>query len=289
MDRLVIGIGEALWDMLPEGKKLGGAPANFAFHAGQFGLESMAVSAIGLDPLGEEIAKELEEHGLPFHLDRIDYPTGTVQVTLDSNGIPRYEIKEDVAWDNIPYTKELADLAGRAQAVCFGSLAQRNPVSRETIGWFLDAVPEDCLKVFDINLRQSFYSKEIIEDSLRRCDILKINDEELEIVKEMFGLEDLPTEGLCRSIIDEYGLKMLILTCGVNGSHVFSGDVSSFLETPKVNVADTVGAGDSFTGAFVASILKGKTVREAHEAAVKVSAFVCTQSGAMPVIPEDLK
>lgn len=289
MDRLVIGIGEALWDMLPEGKKLGGAPANFAFHAGQFGLESMAVSAIGLDPLGEEIAKELEEHGLPFHLDRTDYPTGTVQVTLDSNGIPRYEIKEDVAWDNIPYTKELADLAGRAQAVCFGSLAQRNPVSRETIGWFLDAVPEDCLKVFDINLRQSFYSKEIIEDSLRRCDILKINDEELEIVKEMFGLEDLPTEGLCRSIIDEYGLKMLILTCGVNGSHVFSGDVSSFIETPKVNVADTVGAGDSFTGAFVASILKGKTVREAHEAAVKVSAFVCTQSGAMPVIPEDLK
>ena len=289
MDRLVIGIGEALWDMLPEGKKLGGAPANFAFHAGQFGLESMAVSAIGLDPLGEEIAKELEEHGLPFHLDRIDYPTGTVQVTLDSNGIPRYEIKEDVAWDNIPYTKELADLAGRAQAVCFGSLAQRNPVSRETIGWFLDAVPEDCLKVFDINLRQSFYSKEIIDDSLRRCDILKINDEELEIVKEMFGLEDLPTEGLCRSIIDEYGLKMLILTCGVNGSHVFSGDVSSFIETPKVNVADTVGAGDSFTGAFVASILKGKTVREAHEAAVKVSAFVCTQSGAMPVIPEDLK
>ncbi|MBO4230166.1 MAG: carbohydrate kinase [Bacteroidales bacterium] len=289
MDRLVIGIGEALWDMLPEGKKLGGAPANFAFHAGQFGLESMAVSAIGLDPLGEEIAKELEEHGLPFHLDRIDYPTGTVQVTLDSNGIPRYEIKEDVAWDNIPYTKELADLAGRAQAVCFGSLAQRNPVSRETIGWFLDAVPEDCLKVFDINLRQSFYSKEIIEDSLRRCDILKINDEELEIVKEMFGLDDLPTEGLCRSIIDEYGLKMLILTCGVNGSHVFSGDVSSFIETPKVKVSDTVGAGDSFTGAFVASILKGKTVREAHEAAVKVSAFVCTQSGAMPVIPEDLK
>lgn len=289
MDRLVIGIGEALWDMLPEGKKLGGAPANFAFHAGQFGLESMAVSAIGLDPLGEEIAKELEEHGLPFHLDRIDYPTGTVQVTLDSNGIPRYEIKEDVAWDNIPYTKELADLAGRAQAVCFGSLAQRNPVSRETIGWFLDAVPEDCLKVFDINLRQSFYSKEIIEDSLRRCDILKINDEELEIVKEMFELEDLPTEGLCRSIIDEYGLKMLILTCGVNGSHVFSGDVSSFIETPKVKVADTVGAGDSFTGAFVASILKGKAVREAHEAAVKVSAFVCTQSGAMPVIPEDLK
>lgn len=289
MDRLVIGIGEALWDMLPEGKKLGGAPANFAFHAGQFGLESMAVSAIGLDPLGEEIAKELESHGLPFHLDRIDYPTGTVQVTLDSAGIPHYEIKEDVAWDNIPYTKELADLAGRAEAVCFGSLAQRSPVSRETIGWFLDAVPEDCLKVFDINLRQSFYSKEVIEDSLRRCDILKINDEELEIVDKMFNLPDIPLEDRCRYIINEYGLKMLILTCGVNGSHVFASDTSSFIETPKVEVADTVGAGDSFTGAFIASILKGKSIREAHEAAVKVSAFVCTQSGAMPVIPDNLK
>lgn len=289
MDRLVIGIGEALWDMLPEGKKLGGAPANFAFHAGQFGLESMAVSAIGLDPLGEEIARELESHGLPFHLDRIDYPTGTVQVTLDSAGIPHYEIKEDVAWDNIPYTKELADLAGRAEAVCFGSLAQRSPVSRETIGWFLDAVPVDCLKVFDINLRQSFYSKEVIEDSLRRCDILKINDEELEIVDGMFSLPDIPLEDRCRYIINEYGLKMLILTCGVNGSHVFASDTSSFIETPKVEVADTVGAGDSFTGAFIASILKGKSIREAHEAAVKVSAFVCTQSGAMPVIPDNLK
>lgn len=289
MGKYVIGIGEALWDVLPEGKKLGGAPANFAYHARQFGLEGIAVSAIGHDALGEEIVEAFEEHQLPYHLARVEFPTGTVQVTLDAQGVPQYEIKTDVAWDNIPFDDELASLAADCKAVCFGSLAQRSEISRNTIGAFLDAVPADCLKVFDINLRQSFYTKEVLEASFRRCDILKINDEELEIVKEMFGLEDLPTEGLCRSIIDEYGLKMLILTCGVNGSHVFSGDVSSFIETPKVKVADTVGAGDSFTGAFVASILKGKTVREAHEAAVKVSAFVCTQSGAMPVIPEDLK
>ena len=177
MGKFVIGIGEALWDMLPEGKKLGGAPANFAYHACQFGLEGMAVSAIGQDSLGEEIVEALEAHHLPYHLDRVEYPTGTVQVTLDQQGVPQYEIKTDVAWDNIPYTKELAALAADCKAVCFGSLAQRNAVSRESIGLFLQAVPKDCLKVFDINLRQDFYNREVLEESFRRCDILKINDE----------------------------------------------------------------------------------------------------------------
>ena len=289
MSKFVIGIGEALWDMLPEGKKLGGAPANFAYHASQFGLEGLAVSAIGQDKLGEEIVEALEEHHLPYHLDRVDYPTGTVQVTLDSRGVPQYEIKTGVAWDNIPYTKELADLAGQCQAVCFGSLAQRSPVSRESIGLFLDAVPEDCLKVFDINLRQDFYDKEVLEASFRRCDILKINDEELVVMARMFNLPGLALEEKCRYLIKEYDLKMLILTCGVNGSYVFYDGGMSFLETPKVQVADTVGAGDSFTGAFVGSLLTGKSVTEAHETAVKVSAFVCTQSGAMPIVPDNLK
>ena len=289
MGKFVIGIGEALWDMLPEGKKLGGAPANFAYHASQFGLEGLAVSAIGQDKLGEEIVEALEEHHLPYHLDRVEYPTGTVQVTLDSRGVPQYEIKTGVAWDNIPYTKELADLAANCQAVCFGSLAQRSPVSRESIGLFLDAVPEDCLKVFDINLRQDFYNKEVLEASFRRCDILKINDEELVVMARLFNLPGLALEEKCRYLIKEYDLKMLILTCGVNGSYVFYDGGMSFLETPKVQVADTVGAGDSFTGAFVGSLLTGKSVTEAHETAVKVSAFVCTQSGAMPTIPDNLK
>ena len=289
MGKFVIGIGEALWDMLPEGKKLGGAPANFAYHASQFGLEGLAVSAIGHDPLGEELVGQLEEHALPYHLARVDYPTGTVQVSLDSRGVPQYEIKTGVAWDNIPYTKELADLAANCQAVCFGSLAQRSPVSRESIGLFLDAVPEDCLKVFDINLRQDFYSKEVLEASFHRCDILKINDEELVVMARLFNLPGLALEEKCRYLIKEYDLKMLILTCGVNGSYVFYDGGMSFLETPKVQVADTVGAGDSFTGAFAGSLLTGKSVTEAHETAVKVSAFVCTQSGAMPTIPDNLK
>lgn len=289
MGKFVIGIGEALWDMLPGGKKLGGAPANFAYHAGQFGLDSIAVSAIGNDPLGEEIVQTLEELGLPYHLDRVDYPTGTVQVTLDEKGIPQYEIKTDVAWDNIPFTKELSQLASECRAVCFGSLAQRNPVSRETIGWFLDAVPSDCLKVFDINLRQHFYSKEILEDSFRRCDILKINDEELETVSGMFGLEASTPEEKCLYLKKLYGLKMLILTCGVDGSHVFHENGVSSLDTPKVQVADTVGAGDSFTGAFIGCLLNGKSVEKAHETAVRVSAYVCTRNGAMPLIPEELK
>ena len=289
MGKFVIGIGEALWDMLPEGKKLGGAPANFAYHACQFGLEGMAVSAIGQDSLGEEIVEALEAHHLPYHLDRVEYPTGTVQVTLDQQGVPQYEIKTDVAWDNIPYTKELAALAADCKAVCFGSLAQRNAVSRESIGLFLQAVPKDCLKVFDINLRQDFYNREVLEDSFRRCDILKINDEELVVISRMFELPGLSMEDKCRSLIKTYNLQMLILTCGVNGSYVFYEGGLSFLDTPKVTVADTVGAGDSFTGAFVGSLLSGKTVPEAHETAVKVSAYVCTQSGAMPEVPDTLK
>ena len=289
MGKYVIGIGEALWDMLPGGKKLGGAPANFAYHASQFGLEGMAVSAIGHDQLGEEIVEALEAHALPYHLDRVDFPTGTVQVTLDAQGVPQYEIKQDVAWDNLPYTKELAAIAADCRAVCFGSLAQRSAVSRESIGWFLDAVPEDCLKVFDINLRQHFYCKEVLEESFRCCSILKINDEELTVVASLFGYADMSTEGLCQSLMKDYSLQMLILTCGTNGSYVFYQGGMSFLETPKVQVADTVGAGDAFTGAFIGSILNGKTVPEAHETAVKVSAYVCTQEGAMPKVPEALK
>ena len=288
-NRFVIGIGEALWDMLPEGKKLGGAPANFAYHARQFGMEGMAVSAIGRDKLGEEIVTALEEHHLPYHLDRVEYPTGTVQVSLDNRGVPQYTIQTGVAWDNIPYTPQLAELAGKCRAVCFGSLAQRSPVSRESIGRFLDAVPADCLKVFDITLRQDFYDKDVLESSFRRCDILKINDEELVVVARLFNLPGLALEEKCRYLIREYKLTMLILTCGVNGSYVFYEGGMSFLDTPKVQVADTVGAGDSFTGSFVGSLLSGKSVSEAHETAVKVSAFVCTQSGAMPIIPDNLK
>jgi len=209
---------------------------------------------------------------------------------LAEGGIPTYDIKEGVAWDNIPYTDEMAEIARQARAVCFGSLAQRNSVSRENIRQFLADTPADCLKICDINLRQQFYSKEILEDSFKLCNILKINDEELVVVNRMFGYDGLDMRQTCEKMVQDYGLKMLVLTCGTNGSYVFTDDgLTSFQDTPKVAVADTVGAGDSFTGSFCACIINGKPVQEAHKIAVKVSAFVCTQNGAMPIVPEELK
>lgn len=286
----VVGIGEALWDILPEGKKLGGAPANFAYHVSQFGLQSRVVSAIGDDRLGNEILENFQDKGLQTLIEKVAYPTGTVQVELDAVGVPCYDIKENVAWDNIPFTEKLKQLAGKTRAVCYGSLAQRNVVSRETINAFLDAMPDGKgqYKVFDINLRQGFYTKEILCSSMERCNILKINDEELVTVSRMFGYPGIDLQDKCWILLAKYNLEMLILTCGVNGSYVFTPGNVSFVETPKVEVADTVGAGDSFTAAFISAVLKGKTVTEAHQLAVNVSAHVCTQNGAMPKLPENL-
>ena len=281
-----VGLGEILFDVLPTGSQLGGAPANFAYHAGQHGLQSVAVSAVGSDLLGDEALRLLDEKHLKYVMPRVDFPTGTVQVELDAEGVPTYDIKEGVAWDNIPFTDDIKEVAANAGAVCWGSLAQRNEVSRKSIYQFLDHTPEDCLKVFDINLRQNFYTKEVICESLKRCDVLKINDEELITLGRLFGYPGLDIENKCWLILGKYNLDMLVLTCGVNGSYVFAPGFKSFQETPKVEVADTVGAGDSFTGTFCASILKGKSIAEAHKLAVEVSAYVCTQHGAMPVLPE---
>lgn len=290
MDSIVVGMGEVLWDVLPGGKKLGGAPANFAYHVAQFGLSSCVVSAVGNDALGKEIIDNFEAKGINRLVAEVAYPTGTVQVEVDSVGIPQYDIKEDVAWDNIPFTPQLESLAKRAKAVCFGSLAQRNAVSRDTIGRFLDAMPKsaDSLVAFDINLRQNFYNKDIIVNSLERCNVLKINDEELVTLSRIFNLADGDFRDVCRTLLGKYNLKMLILTCGVDGSYVFTSDSESFQPTPKVEVADTVGAGDSFTAAFIASILKGASVADAHLRAVKTSAYVCSQHGAMPLLPSEL-
>lgn len=287
MNDLVVGMGEALWDVLPEGKKIGGAPANFAYHVSQFGLPSCVVSAVGDDDLGREIIENFTAKGLKQLIADVPYPTGTVQVEIDQSGVPQYEIKENVAWDNIPYTERLESLAERTTAVCFGSLAQRNVVSRNTINRFLDVVSrnEENLIVFDVNLRQGFYNKEILCNSMKRCNILKINDEELVTVSRMFDYPGIDLQDKCWILLGKYNLKMLILTCGINGSYVFTPGNVSFQPTPKVEVADTVGAGDSFTAAFISSVLKGKSVSEAHSLAVRTSAFVCTEKGAMPTLP----
>lgn len=288
----VVGIGEVLWDVLPEGKKLGGAPANFAYHVSQFGLDGVAVSAIGNDGLGEEIVKVLSGKKLATVLQRNDFPTGTVDVVLDLNGIPTYDITNDVAWDHIHFDTALENLALQTKAVCFGSLAQRGKESRECIRNFVELVghgyDEPVYKIFDINLRQNFYSKELIEESMHMCNVMKINDDELLLLKPMLNIEAKTGEQFCRRIMERYKMDMIVLTCGIDGSYVFAPDVMSYQPTPVVEVVDTVGAGDSFTASFVACLLKGMPVKDAHERAVAVSAFVCASEGAMPLLPDEL-
>ena len=281
MKNTVVGLGEILWDIFPERKVLGGAPANFAYHVSQFGFNGYAVSAIGNDLLGKEILKSLEEKELNYLIEQTDFPTGTVKVQLDGRGIPTYEISENVAWDNIPFTTRLENLAKNTTTVCFGSLAQRNEVSRATIHKFLDLMPADSLKVFDINLRLKYFSKDIITTSLNKASALKINDEEIVKIAVIFELKGTDEE-LCEQLLDKYKLKFLILTKGTRGSYVLTPYEKSFLATPKVTIADTVGAGDSFTAAFVASYLNGRSIAQSHQLAVEVSAYVCQQHGAMP-------
>ncbi|HOF99120.1 MAG TPA: carbohydrate kinase [Paludibacteraceae bacterium] len=288
MKDIIVGIGEILWDVLPTGKVLGGAPANFAYHISQLGFDGIAVSAIGNDELGEEIIENLHRKNMNFIIEKVSFPTGTVQVTLNDAGIPCYEICENVAWDNIPFTEEMKKLAQETKAVCFGSLAQRHPVSRQTIQQFLDIVPQEALKIFDVNLRQHFYSKELIDYSLKKCNILKINDEEILLLSQLFDWNEKSDIDICKRLLRDYSLDMIVLTKGTNGSCVVTPHEISSKPTPIVEVADTVGAGDAFTAGFVAGILKGKSVPDAHELAVEISAFVCTQQGAMPTLPQEL-
>ena len=281
MKNTIVGLGEILWDVFPERKILGGAPANFAYHISQFGFNGYAVSAIGKDLLGKEILDSLKQKGLNHLIENTDFPTGEVKVSVDNWGVPQYKICEGVAWDNIPFTPALANLAKETQVVCFGSLAQRNEVSRTTIHAFLDAMPKDSLKIFDINLRLHYYTKEVIEFSLEKAHILKINDEEVVKIAQLFGWEGAEKE-ICKQLLSKYQLDILILTKGTEGSWVLTPKEESFLPTPKITIADTVGAGDSFTAAFIASHLHGRCLVASHQLAVEVSAYVCQQHGAMP-------
>lgn len=277
---LVVGIGELLWDVFPEQKKAGGAPINFVYHATQMGAEGCAISAVGNDVFGAEIMQELEKNKICNYIELTEHPTGSVLVELN-NGSPTYTILEGVAWDYLPLTQQAIDLVKEADAVCFGTLAQRSPVSHETIRTLLEYAPANALRFFDINLRQHYYSKELIEASLQKANVFKLNDEELEILRPMFGLEGSDDE-VCRALIEEHDLRYLILTAGSKSSTIYAPHDMSTIPTPVVTVADTVGAGDSFSGAFVYSVLTGQSLREAHQKAVDIAAFVCTQHGAWP-------
>lgn len=285
----VAGIGELLWDIFPKGKQLGGAPCNFAYHAFQAGCEAYVVSSVGTDSSGAEILAHFDALGLDKSCvqQSAGSPTGTVTVSLDGKGIPAYTIHTDVAWDKIVWNDALEELAQTVDAVCFGSLAQRNAVSRETILKFLRSTHPDCLKVFDVNLRQSFYNRETLLQSLEMANVLKLNDDELPVVAKLFDLEGTEEELLAR-LIREYKLKLIALTKGDKGSILMTDLEKSILEVPKVKVEDTVGAGDSFTAFLVAGLLKGEQLKNIHEAATRVAAFVCTQKGATPKLPESI-
>ena len=286
----ILGIGELVWDMFPSGKQLGGAPVNFAYFAKELGAEAYPVAALGSDELGDEAMEVVRPSGLKLDfIQRNSLPTSRVLVTTDEEGVPQYEIVENVAWDAMECTPEILDLASQADVICWGSLAQRSRKSRESILAMVDAARENCLRVFDINLRQKFYSKEVIEESLKRADILKLNEDELPVVSKIFAVEGSEADQIAY-IIKRFSLRSIIYTQGAVCSEVYdaSGLVSR-MDTPKVKVADTVGAGDSFTATYVTSILLGKTPAQAHELAVKVAAFVCTQNGAINPLPEDCR
>lgn len=285
---IVVSLGELLWDMLPTGKRAGGAPVNFAYHAMMNGAEAYSISAVGQDELGDELSVEAQKTGIHTVLQRNAWPTGTVEVSL-KYGIPEYTIVHNVAWDHISYTRRLIEIVEHADAVCFGTLALRSPESYETITELIRHTPEHALRFFDINLRSDMYSKELIEELLKLSNVFKINDEELLVLREMFGIEDTSDEEACRWFIEQYDLRYLILTGGSTFSTVMSGDGEiSTLATPRVQVVDTVGAGDSFSGTFTARILEGDSLGLAHRKAVNTAAYVCTQSGAWPQYPETM-
>lgn len=283
---IVLSMGEILWDLLPSGKRAGGAPTNFVYHATMNGADGYAISAIGNDELGSELTEEVRRHNISSILQHNGYPTGTVEVSL-ADGIPRYTITEDVAWDHLRLNHDLTDLVATADAVCFGTLGLRNPESRATILELLRATKPGAIKYFDINIRQNFYSAELIDELLGEATIFKLNDEELELLRATYPLPADATEA-CHWFRERYDLDAVILTAGADHSTIVTRSETSTLATPRVHVVDTVGAGDSFSGTFTIKMLEGASLAQAHRAAVNTAAYVCTQVGAWPEYPQEI-
>ena len=285
---VVLSIGEILWDVLPTGKRAGGAPVNFSYHAAKNGAEGYAISAVGRDDLGRELEEAVRKAGVDAVLQHNDHPTSTVEVQL-TEGIPQYVFKPDVAWDHLEYTDDLAGLASKADAVCYGTLSMRNSKSRETCLQVLRHTKSHAMRFFDINLRGTFYSKDLIQELLDMATVFKLNDEELVTLRDMFHVPGATDDELCRWFMDQWHLDTIVLTAGSDYSTIYLADgQSSHLPTPEITVADTVGAGDAFSGTFAINRLLGASLTQAHRAAVNTAAFVCTQQGAWPEYPEDI-
>ena len=276
------GIGEILWDLLPDGRQLGGSPMNVVYHCNAAGINSVVVSAVGRDSNGKEILDLVVKKGNSTRfIQTLDsHPTGTVSVKLDK-GIPDFTIHNDVAWDYIPWNDELMELSKSIDAVAFGSLAQRNEVSRGTIRRFISNMKPGSIRDFDINLRQDFHSIEILGRSLELATILKINDEELPVLAKYYGLSGSDYQ-VARDLMKMFNLDLIALTRGSKGSTLFAGEIISVKNAPEVEIKDTVGAGDTFTGVMIAGLLKNKSIEEIHKDAVEAAAWVCSKEGGTP-------
>lgn len=270
---------------MPGGRVLGGAPLNFAYHAGALGAEASVLSAVGRDALGDEAVEGIKALGVKPWVERVPYPTGTVEVSVDTEGVPAYAFPPEAAWDHIA-TAPFEEEARKADAVCFGTLALRSAVSRRAVLDLLERLPRNVLKAYDVNLRENFYSRELVEALLNVCDLLKMNEEELEVLSGFFSLEGDPVRR-CEELAARYGLKAVLLTRGTRGSYLLASSVRSFLPTPRVRVGDTVGAGDAFTAAVIAGLLEKRSWKEVHRRAVALAAYVSTRHGATPVHDPD--
>jgi fructokinase len=283
---VVVGLGELLWDLFPAGKQLGGAPANFAYITSLLGDEGLPASRLGNDTLGAEAMHRLAELGLSteFIQQDSDHPTGTVKVEVDRAGQPRFEISEFVAWDFLDWTPQWQALAQRTDAVCFSTLAQRSEPSRVTMRSFLLATRSSAVRVCDVNLRQHFFTRQVVEESMKLATVVKLNHEELPRVMRLFELEHRNEEDSARHLLSSYDLNLLCVTRGNGGSLLISNNESESHEHPgfKVHVADTVGAGDAFTAALVHGYLRGQSLAQINERANRVGAWVASQAGGTP-------
>jgi fructokinase len=288
MELNVVGVGEVLWDLLLTGPQLGGAPANFAYHAHALGAQAHVITRVGNDDYGREIARRFREMGVPDTIVQVDEtaPTGTARVALSGNGLAHFTIRENVAWDHLAATREALAVASQAHAICFGSLAQRCQTSRHTIQQLVAATPANALRVFDINLRQQFYSSGLIEQSLQLANVLKLNDDELPALANMFSLTG-STEHQIERLAEAFSLRLVALTRGANGGVLYQKDDARWSDCPScpVQVVDTVGAGDSYTAALVLGLLRKIDLDEINTIANEVARYVCSQPGATPALP----
>lgn len=301
---VIVGIGEVLWDVFPDGPRFGGAPANFACCAAALsgGKTPVAVvSGVGRDDLGSRALATLSGRGIDVsHVTAVDFPTGTVKVTLDAAGRASYVIASGTAWDNFLASEPLTELAGEASAVCFGTLAQRSPVARRTIRRFLQQTSDACLRVLDVNLRAPYWDRDVLLESLSLANVLKLNEEELPILAEALGLEtstetltemskDSAELAMLHRLAADYSLRLVALTQGEKGATLVTGAGEvDFAPGLRVEVADTVGAGDAFTAALVVGLLRGLPMETINRWATRVAAYVASQPGAAPALPAEL-